>query len=318
MTPHITLDPNGTGALYCQHCAELYPPSLPCTVERWIDQCRGFVLMHKHCPKPLEPSKQVQLFDELAKREPVLKGRASDMLRELREDDSDGMETEDECSARTVREEMRAACSHKFVDSKNCLKCRISFAELKAESLRESRRLNGIDGNSDAPDPETDPPGNPLQGIRASDWLRELAEDDAEGEVTADGAPLPPPAYSHLVPDEATRLKFLQHYPWPKDSFQLRADLAIVLQRIEGAELPSAATVNGWHPDTIQFQKAAGWVRDELADMNRTEHPEFDLFLPLERQPMPKELAALCMPPKRKAKGARPLANPKPRARKSA
>lgn len=237
MTPHITLDPNGTGALYCQHCAELYPPSLPCTVERWIDQCRGFVLMHKHCPKPLEPSKQVELFDELAKREPE---------------------------------------RHIF-------------------TTRHGDEIDlGIDGNSDAPDPETDPP-----------------------ERDADGAPLPPPAYSHLVPDEATRLKFLRHYPWPKDSFQLRADLAIVLQRIEGAELPSAATVNGWHPDTLMFQKSAGWVRDELADMNRGEHPEFDPFLPLERQPMPKELAALCLPVKRKAKGARPLANPKPRARKA-
>lgn len=33
-------------------------------------------------------------------------------------------------------------CDHKFVDSKHCLKCGIGFAELKAESLRESRLLN--------------------------------------------------------------------------------------------------------------------------------------------------------------------------------
>lgn len=55
-------------------------------------------------------------------------------------------------------EEPPPFCDHKFVDSKNCLKCGISFAELKAESLRESQRLNGIDGASEQPDPETDPP----------------------------------------------------------------------------------------------------------------------------------------------------------------
>jgi hypothetical protein len=256
MTPHITLDPNGTGALYCQHCAELYPPSLPCTVERWIDQCRGFVLMHKHCPKPLEPSKQVELFDELAKK---------DVPRAM-------------CG--------ECGCIHRPGENTLCPGWR------PGPFIPDPPA--GIDGMSDAPDPETDPP-----------------------ERDADGAPLPPPPYAHLARDEELHAKFLQHYPWPKDSFQLRADLAIVLQRIEGAELPSAATVNGWHPDTIQFQKAAGWVRDELADMNRTEHPEFDPFLPLERQPMPPELAALCLPPKRKAKGARPLVNPKPRARKA-
>jgi hypothetical protein len=58
----------------------------------------------------------------LPNTEPVIQGRASDLLRELRLDDNDGMETEDECSARTVREEM------------------------------------GISGSSDEPDPETDPP----------------------------------------------------------------------------------------------------------------------------------------------------------------
>lgn len=151
----------------------------------------------------------------------------------------------------------------------------------------------GIDGMRDDPDPETDPPGH--------------------DETDADGKPLPPPHYAHLAGDEALRQKFLQHYPWPKDSFQLRADLAIVLQRIEGSELPSAATVNGWDPSTVRFQKAAGWVRDELADMNRKEHPEFDPFLPLERQPMPAELAALCLPVKKPKKGARPLTSGKKR-----
>jgi hypothetical protein len=58
----------------------------------------------------------------LPNTEPVIQGRASDLLRELRLDDNDGMETEDECSARTVREEM------------------------------------GIDGSSDEPDEATDPP----------------------------------------------------------------------------------------------------------------------------------------------------------------
>jgi len=270
MTPHIILV-SQSGSLLCQHCCQLEPPPRDMPVEHWIDCCRGFVLAHKHCQKPEEPSKQVQLFDELAKKEPAPVAA--------------------KCCGQRVR----------------CVNCPIPMEVFD----KFPGALPGIDGMSDAPDPETDPPGLP------GAWIRYAADDPTapEDETAADDAPLPPPAYSHLAPDEATRLKFLQHYPWPKDSFQLRADLAIVLQRIEGAELPSAATVNGWHPDTIQSQKAAGWVRDELADMNRGEHPEFDPFLPLERQPMPKELAALCMPPKKAKRGARPLTS---KGRKSA
>jgi hypothetical protein len=76
MTPHITLDPNGSGALYCEHCLELHPPLLLCTVERWIDACRGFVLMHKHCPKPAEASPQLALPHTGAKPKNAVELRA--------------------------------------------------------------------------------------------------------------------------------------------------------------------------------------------------------------------------------------------------
>jgi hypothetical protein len=94
-------------------------------VERWIDACRGFVLMHKHCPKPAEVSPQLALPG-----------------------------TEPAISVSVLGDHEH--CDHKFVDSKDCLKCGIGFAELKAESLRESQRLNA---SADSTAPEIDPPG---------------------------------------------------------------------------------------------------------------------------------------------------------------
>jgi hypothetical protein len=261
MTPHITLDPNGTGALYCQHCAELYPPSLPCTVERWIDQCRGFVLMHKHCPKPQEPSKQVELFDELARAE----------------------------------EQRKTA----YVDP-------VAF---------------GIDGMSDAPDPETDPPGNPLQGVRASDWLRELAEDDAEGEVTADGEPLPPPAYSHLADRVDHYAKFHDLYPMPTTLDGLLDACSYGLDGEQFARLREASA--GLQPGSVDFAPIANWARrehahyDSEARVKRGAGPIAGLTIPVQLE-MPPALRRLIEEPKKAKRGARPLANPKPRARKSA
>jgi hypothetical protein len=162
-------------------------------------------------------------------------------------------ETEDECSARTVREEM------------------------------------GIDAMSDEPDPETDPP-----------------------ERDADGNPLPPPAYPQFIVDQKLEESFRRLCPVAKDGVRLHSDLAVALQRHEGAVLPSLATVDGWHPSSVRFQEVAAWVCFELADMNRTEHPEFDCFLRVGRQPMPARLAELVMPPKVK-RGARPLTQPKRR-----
>jgi hypothetical protein len=221
-----------------------------------VSQLRGFLLMHRLCPKPAEPdppSKQVPLFEPTNHT-----GRRNGMT-----------------------------------------------------SAAASDAMAGIDGMSDEPDLETDPPGH-----GAAQWCSECVTGHAAfepcpvaDELTADGAPLPPPPYADLAADDALLEKFAKVFPFAHDAFALRADLGIVLQRIEGATLPLAAQLQ-WCDRELRFQKAATWVLCELADMNRKEHPEFDRLLPLERQPMPKELAELVFPPAKKRRGARPLANP--------
>lgn len=161
--------------------------------------------------------------------------------------------------------------------------------EYPERSDREIREAMGIDGNSDDPDPETDP-----------------AERDA------DGNPLPPPAYPQSAADQELERKFEKVYPVARDAFALRADLGVVLQRHAGSLLPSAEAIRALgDPVSIAFQKVAGWVCYELADMNRSEHPEFDSFLLTSRQPMPAELAALVKAPAKKKRAPRkPKADP--------
>jgi hypothetical protein len=236
-TRHIV----ASGLFRCLHCGSSYTgPDTDTPIDALISVIRGFALMHKHCQPRPEPSKQVELFDELAALQAV------------------------------VPLQPPTDCFH------------------------------GIDGNSDDPDPETDPPGHPDQD-------RAYLDDETD----VDGNPLPAPAYPQFMIDQELERKFRELFPIALVPWTLRADLAIVLQRIEGAVLPSAATIDGWLTTSLPFQKAAGWVRDELADMNREEHPEFDVFLPLERQPMPEELAALVFPAKKPKRGARPLTSRK-------
>lgn len=63
-------------------------------------------------------------------------------------------------------------CDHKFVDSKACLRCGISFAALKAESLRESQRLNA----EPAPSPQPEMPERMCRArIHGEEMLRDFA-----------------------------------------------------------------------------------------------------------------------------------------------
>ncbi len=65
---HVVLDDEVPG-LRCSNCAALHIPEPPMTVEQLAAVCRGFVLMHKHCAKPVVPSKQTELFDALKEKE---------------------------------------------------------------------------------------------------------------------------------------------------------------------------------------------------------------------------------------------------------
>lgn len=52
----------------CNHCG-LAPTLDAMSAVALIDVVRGFLLMHRRCEKPVEPSKQVELFDALAAKE---------------------------------------------------------------------------------------------------------------------------------------------------------------------------------------------------------------------------------------------------------
>lgn len=80
-----------TCELDCSHCGSTQTLA-PIPVACLVDVVRGFLLMHRRCEKPIEPSKQVELFGAPAQSGPVLPGRASDMLEALRQDDKDGID----------------------------------------------------------------------------------------------------------------------------------------------------------------------------------------------------------------------------------
>ncbi len=396
-TDHVICDAQDAGAFRCMHCGDRHQPAFPVPLAIFCESAKGYALMHKHClPKP-KPTKQVELFDALAKKEiresfareieareiatdeptgaisaltdepapeidPPMRG--SDLLRQLAWED--GTETEDECSARTVREEMAEHdkpeltdqddpfgrrypmaqtvarlrddlavvlqgvlvptsvqldlvvpadggngsvcsmhdyeppgaisaltdepapeidppgpppfCDHKFVDSKNCLKCGISFAELKAESLRESRRINGI-----SDDPQS-------HGYGA-------AQDDPDPEHDK----------SELTDQDDP---FGKRYPVAQTVMRLHDDLAVVLQ---GVLVPTSVQLDLVVPGSTLWDRLAHWTRVELCRANLTEHPELEAYLP-GSNPMPKELAAMRKALKdteRKPKrGARPFSSP--------
>ena len=70
MISHVVVDARDSLCFRCLHCGGRHLPLLlPMPCEVYASACRGFALMHKHCPKPAAPSKQVELFDALVKSE---------------------------------------------------------------------------------------------------------------------------------------------------------------------------------------------------------------------------------------------------------
>lgn len=60
-TDHIVSDATDGGAFKCNHCGARYQPPLPMRVEMFCEQGRGFLMMHRACPKPAPPDRQVKL-----------------------------------------------------------------------------------------------------------------------------------------------------------------------------------------------------------------------------------------------------------------
>jgi hypothetical protein len=199
----------------CNHCG-LAPTLDAMSAVALIDVVRGFLLMHRRCEKPLEPSRQVDLFDELAAKEPEL--------------------VAPKCCGQRVR----------------CINCPIPIEVFD----KFPGALPGIDGMSDEPDPETDPPEHDQPAL--------TDEDDAFGRA----------------------------YPMARDHLSLRMNLEVVFQ----GPAPSTGQLAIYPVGSPEFDTIAHWCRMQLAEMNKRSHPELDVYLPKPPQPMPKVLKALMKP----------------------
>lgn len=218
-TEHVT----ATIEAFCKHCGKEDSVISIAAVDA-TDVLRAFLIRHRRCEKPMEPSKQVQLFDEQLKREIE--------AQEIAADGGNG-----------------SVCSvHEY---------------------------EPIDGATESPAPEIDPP---------------------------------PP-----VDDYA---KFYAMYPFAQDTPQLRQLLGTVLTLAQIGHLNAQPLPS---PDTAAFQYIAAWVRIECAHVDSEARGIAGsipgLTIPA-RLPMPNALKKLLNPPKPK-RGARPLANPKPKKRRS-
>lgn len=293
-TEHILSE--GPLPMRCKHCGFGISTNPGAPLDRIADSVRGFLIMHRRCEKPLEPSEQVELFDALAKKE-----RAAE----------------------------KPFCNHKFVDSKNCLKCGISFAELKAESLRESQQLNGISATTDEPDPETDPPGRSIEVTcqRCGKTLSELGVnlggalahhsactgpaqwDDPMSHgygAARDDTPEHDKAELTAIDLASHYDKFVELYPFASTHGALRDVLHSVLTTEQYTRLPHG-TVEAWHPSSIVFQETAHWARVELAHANSVGRGEHIAGLTLPAQlKMPAALEKAIAEPKKVRKPRAP------------
>lgn len=131
-TDHVVIVARDGELLQCRHCGAGHQPTLPMPSARFETVLRGFSLMHRLCPKPEAPSPQMALPGTEQKPTRVISRTIADPVCLV-----DDMETEDECCARTVREEMAA----EIAAGRHPLAC------------------FGIDASTDEPAPEIDPPG---------------------------------------------------------------------------------------------------------------------------------------------------------------
>lgn len=201
-------------AMRCEHCTLQYVPAFPMPLEKYAEQAKGFALMHRRCEKPAEPSRQMTLpHHAYAVDAPVTDGTGG-RFPDITYVDEGDMETEDECCARTVREEMAA--------------------ELVAG--HGPLQALGIDGMSDAADPETDPPGH-------------------------DG----PELTTYAEFETGHYAGFAQAYPAPKTRPELTGLLSTLFAPSEWGTADIVAKVKRWDPATATFQHVAHWARTRHA-----------------------------------------------------
>jgi len=140
-TEHVT----ATIEAFCKHCrGEDNVISLPAACS--MDVLRAFLLRHRRCEKPVEPSKQVELFDKLKAKDEACNcdlpmGTPHDCSKERQADNPISFIDEADLSADAV-----------YVDP----------AALGIEPGTDYAAY-AIDGSTDDPAPEIDPPSNPYE-----------------------------------------------------------------------------------------------------------------------------------------------------------
>jgi len=63
MSAHVVAFDKGIEgtAFRCEHCTLTYSPPMPMPLAKYIEQAKGFGLMHRGCEKPVKPSPQLRL-----------------------------------------------------------------------------------------------------------------------------------------------------------------------------------------------------------------------------------------------------------------
>lgn len=271
-TDHIVIVLAGVegNAMRCENCTLQYLPPFPMPIEQYVEQAKGFALMHRRCVKPEKPSRQLELPSHRYAIDATIVERPEKPVHlTSKPAHDDEYESEDECSARTVREEMRAA-GHKPAGPRD----------------------HGISATTDEPDPETDPPGPTASWARYAEDDPDAPEPD-EPELTAIDLP------SHYD-------KFVELYPFASTHGALRDVLYSVLTAEQYARLPNG-TVEAWHPSSVVFQEIAHWARVELAHANSVGRGEHIAGLTLPAQlKMPAALEKAIAEPKKVRKPRAP------------
>jgi len=288
MISHVVVDAKDSGAFRCLHCGERHQPRLPMPCEAYVSACSGFILMHKHCARPAEPSKQVELFDELVKKE----ARASARL--------DG-ETR-------VYETVSDAPDEGMDD------------EPDPETKRPGDAARYVNGAGDGLNLDADRSwqqgGDPVSNLQAA--VANARADHTRGPVVVVHDRVGPHTFGIIGHDKAELTtyaeyetghyaQFAQMYPAARTFPDLLVSLASVLT---GEQLKSLKG-KGLHrldPSSPGFQMIAHWARvekaraDSMASAQRGEPGEGGITIPLP-PPMPLKLQqALGSTPKRAKK----------------
>lgn len=200
-----------------------------------VDVIRGFLLMHRRCEKPVEPSKQVELFDALAAKE--------------------ARHVAPKCCGQRTR----------------CINCPIPVDVFD----KFPGALPAIDASTDDPAPEIDPPMHEIRCDTCDGPVNWRNKSDYGCPVCSPGWRESEPAEHDKLeltegdlPDDYA--KFAEMYPMASDPVKLTEQARRALGNTDySAHLFDA--VAKWHPSSVAFQETAHWARVYCAHIDSEE-----------------------------------------------